>query len=72
MTKIKRPPNRILTQLEINFIWDNKDTLKKCEIAEALKVTPACITQRLSGKNGKVVVMNDYFNVEEFGRYYNF
>lgn len=60
-----------MTQLQIQFIIDNKDTMKQKEIANSLHVTPACICKIVRKyKQGNLVKMEGYFDMEDFAKKY--
>ena len=62
-----------LTQMEIQFIKENKSSMRICDIAKELNRTPSCVCQVVKGKRGKLVEMKDFFDVDYFKKqYYNY
>ena len=64
--------NQGLSEYQLNFIRDNRDRMRQVDIARALKITPACVNQRL--KNGKygLIVKEGIFNLNEFAKHYRY
>ena len=64
--------NHGLSEEKLNFIMENKDKMKQADIARALKITPACVNQRL--KNGRygLIVKEGIFNLNEFAKHYRY
>lgn len=67
----KPPKAHGLTQLEIDFIIENKDKMRQNKIASHLGVTPPCVNKIIrSIKQGKLVKMKGYFDIEDFAKQY--
>jgi len=58
---------------KVQFIHDNKRTMKQADIARHLKICPSAVNQIIKGKRRIHWQVNDeYFNLEEFAKWYNF
>jgi len=64
--------NQGLSEYQLKFIRDNRDRMRQVDIARALKITPACVNQRLrNGRNG-VLEKEGIFNISEFAKHYRY
>jgi len=60
-----------LTSIQLEFIFENKGRMKQVDIAKELNVSPAVVNQKIRGRKAKVVVMDEYFDIDkEYKKYY--
>jgi len=60
-----------LTSTQLEFIFAHKGKMKQVDIAKALNVSCAVVNQKIKGRKAKVVVMENFFDIDfEFKKHY--
>jgi len=54
-----------LTSIQLEFIFENKGRMKQVDIAKELNVSCAVVNQKIRGRKAKVVVMDEYFDIDK-------
>jgi transcriptional regulator with XRE-family HTH domain len=54
------------------FIIEHRDILPQSEIAKQVKVSPTWLSYFLRGKRGNISELTGIFDVDEFGKHYEY
>lgn len=54
-----------LTATQLEFIFENKDKMKQVDIANELNISPAVVNYKLKGRKAKIVVMENFFDIDK-------